>query len=231
MDDPDYHNRIDRHRQSELSEIILGGQDGLVNVLGVLLGVAGATQQTRFVLAAGIAAAVAESLSMAAVAYTATEARRAHYRSELERERRHLERVPEIERDEVREIFRRKGFTGDLLERIVETITANHEVWLALMMTEEHRLHPDQGRSGRAALVVGVSSAVGSLVPLFPYLVLPIGPALWASLALSAATLFSVGAYKAITTVGHWLRSGLELAAIGMVTAAAGYGIGLLFQP
>src|SRR4029453_12501318 len=81
------HDHRDPHRhESRLSEIILGGQDGLVNVLGVILGVAAATSEVRLILAAGLAAAFAESVSMAAVAFTSSRAQRALYESELQRE-------------------------------------------------------------------------------------------------------------------------------------------------
>src|SRR5262249_28628328 len=92
----------DAHRPgSRLSEIILGGQDGLVNVLGVILGVAAATQDTRIVLVAGLAATVAESISMAAVAFTASRAEDALYESERRREHRHIVASPDSEREEI----------------------------------------------------------------------------------------------------------------------------------
>src|SRR6266545_2731275 len=104
------HDHRDPHRhESRLSDVILGGQDGLVNVLGVILGVAAATNDPRIVVAAGMAATFAESLSMGAVAYTSTQADRALYESEMEREHRHIRLVPALERDEIRDIYRGKG--------------------------------------------------------------------------------------------------------------------------
>src|SRR4051794_27844362 len=104
--DVEFHDRADPHRhRSQLSDVILGGQDGLVNALGVTLGVAAATAEPRIVLVAGIAAALAESVSMAAVAYTTRRSDQALYESEAARERRHFERVPALEAEEVREIY------------------------------------------------------------------------------------------------------------------------------
>ena len=227
-----FHERIDPHRaSSRLSEIILGGQDGLVNVLGVVLGVAAATHEPRVVLVAGLAATFAESFSMAAVAYTATEAERALYESERAREHRHLVRVPDIERDEVRRIFERKGLSGPLLDEMVRVITANPEAWVDLMMAEEHRLPPiTRAHALRSALVVGASALVGSLLPLIPFFLFPVTAASWSAVAIAAAILFGVGAYKAVTTVGHWLRSGMEMAGIGIATALVGWAIGLLLR-
>src|SRR5215216_2786549 len=102
-----------------LADIILGGQDGLVNTLGVILGVAAASSDPRIVIAGGLAATFAESISMGAVAYTSTLAEHDHYRSEVERERREIREMPEAEAQEVRTIFASWGFDGELLEQCV----------------------------------------------------------------------------------------------------------------
>jgi VIT1/CCC1 family predicted Fe2+/Mn2+ transporter len=228
----DYHEREDpHHRESPLVDVLLGGQDGVVNVLGVILGVAAATLETRVVLAAGIATAVAESLSMAAVAYTSAIAEGDLYASERAREYRHIANAPALEREEIRELYRKKGFDGELLERIVATITANPDVWVALMMTEEHGRAPVSRRAAlKSAIVVGVAAAVGSLVPIVPFLFMPIRAGAWAAAVVAALTLFALGAYKAKLTALHPARAGLEIAAIGMIAALAGWGVGLLFQ-
>jgi len=227
-----HHEVVDPHGSTErIGEIVLGGQDGLVNVLGVILGVAAATQSTRVVVVAALAAAIAESLSMAAVAYTSSVAEGERYRSERARELRHIAAVPEIEREEVRAMYARKGFSGDLLDRIVETITRDKDVWLAVMMSEEHGLAPvDRRASLRSALVVGSSALVGSILPLLPFAVFSVGLASWAAVLLSGATLFAFGVYKARATIGHPIRGGAELAFIGIASALAAWGIGLLLR-
>lgn len=222
----------ENHRSNRLSDVILGGQDGLVNVLGVILGVAAASQDTRIVLAGGLAATFAESISMAAVAYTSKLAERDFYRSELEREKREIKEVPHMEVEEVREIYRRKGFKGELLEQIVKVITSNEKIWLETMMRDELQLSPvEEKRPFAAAFVVGVSAVVGSFIPLWPFFFLPIPMGIWTSMIVSAIALFLVGVIKARLTIGNWGRSGIEMAVIGMVSALAGYGIGLLFTP
>jgi len=230
--DQEFHDKVDPHRpESSLSDVILGGQDGLVNVLGVILGVAAATSEVRIVLAAGVAAALAESVSMAAVAYTTRSAEQALYEAEIARERRHIERVPDLEAEEVRSIYRQKGFDGELLDRIVATITADKEVWLAVMVAEELRLQPPERRRPiRAALVVGGAALFGSALPLVPFLLVGVRTAMIASVAVTAVTLFIAGAYKSARTVGHWLTGGLELTGIGLAAAAVGWLVGLAFR-
>ncbi|MFQ5340996.1 MAG: VIT1/CCC1 transporter family protein [Anaerolineae bacterium] len=227
-----HHTHIDPHSNaSALADVILGGQDGLVNVLGVILGVAAATGDPRIVMAAGLAATFAESVSMGAVAYTATLAESDFYMSELEREYRHVQEVPTLEQQEIRDIYRRRGFEGELLDRIVDTITANKDVWVAVMMTEEHQLTPtDRQTALRRALVVGVAAVIGSLIPLAPFALLPVKVSMGVSILVSALTLFAVGVYKARATVGRPGKSGLEMALIGTLSAMVGYGVGLLFK-
>jgi predicted membrane protein (TIGR00267 family) len=228
----DYHTRFDPHRRaSGLADIILGGQDGLVNVLGIILGVAAATSDAHIVMIAGLAATFAESVSMGAVAYTSTIAESDFYESEREREYRHINDVPDLEREEIYDIYREKGFKGELLERIVNTITANRDVWVAVMMAEEHQLSPVNRRQAlRAAVVVGLSAIVGSLIPLLPFAFLSVTMSMWASVVVAALTLFVVGVYKARMTVGHPGKSGLEMALIGTLSALVGYVVGVLLK-
>jgi VIT1/CCC1 family predicted Fe2+/Mn2+ transporter len=227
------HTHLDPHQRSVsgLSNIILGGQDGLVNVLGVILGVAAATRDPNIVLVAGLAATFAESVSMGAVAYTSTLADADYYDSELEREMRHIEQASKLERQEVKQIYSQKGFQGTLLEHIVDTITANPDVWVAVMMSEEHQLAPvDRKQAWKIALVVGLSAIIGSLIPLVPFIFLPVTTSMWVSVVITALVLFAVGGYKARMTVGHPGRSGLEMAIIGTLSALVGYAVGVLFK-
>jgi len=227
------HNKMDPHTHaSRLAEVILGGQDGLVNTLGVILGVAAATNDPRIVLAAGMAATFAESVSMGAVAYTSTLAENDLYKSEKEREYRHIRLVPELEVEEIRKVYSSKGFEGEILEKIVEVITSNPDVWVEVMMSEEHQLTPPDRRGGaiKSALVVGIAAIVGSLIPLAPFFLVPVGMSMILAIVISALTLFAVGAYKARITVGHPGKSGLEMAVIGTLSALVGYAVGLLFK-
>lgn len=227
-----HHTQTDPHkRASGLSDFILGAQDGLVNVLGVVLGIAAATNDARIVLVAGLATTFAESISMGAVAFTTTLADADLYQSEREREYRHIIETPHLEVKEIRDIYESKGFKRELLDHIVETITSNQDVWVAVMMAEEHRLAPVDRRTAlRAAWVVGLSAIIGSLVPIAPFLFLPVSTSMWMSVLFTAAMLFGIGVYKARVTIGRPMRSGLEMTAIGIVSAMAGYLVGVLLK-
>ncbi len=219
------------NRGFDLPEIILGGQDGLVNVLGIVLGVAAAANDVRIVVAAGLAAAFAESIAMAGVAYTSTRSQADYYQSEKERERWEIENLPDHEKEEVRQIYKKRGFEGELLEAIVKKITSNKEVWLDLMMSEELKIEPiGKDKAVKAAFIVGLSAIVGSLIPLLPFFVLPLRQSIIVAVVLTAVTLVIVGYYKAKVTVGKPMRSAVEMLVIGMVSAAIGYFVGLIFK-
>lgn len=211
-----------------LRDFILGWQDGLVNVLGILLGVAIATNDIRIVLLAGLSATFAESISMAAVAYTSTKAASEYYEKERQRELREMREVPEIERKEIREIYSKKGFSGKDLDLIVKKICGNKKIWLDVMMSEELKLEKPEGSPVRDALVVGVSAVAGSLLPLLPFFVFAPKTAIVATIIFSAIVLFIAGALKSKFTVIGWKRSGSELALIGIASALVGFVIGLL---
>lgn len=225
-DDLEEHRKLHRPG-STISDVILGGQDGLVNVLGVVLGVAAASGDTRIIVAAALATTFAESLSMAAVAYTSTLADRDFYKGQVEREKDHIRRFSAIEREEIRQIYSAKGFTGKQLDEIVDTITADEERWVDVMLAEELKVSPVEGRGLlKTAAIVGFAAVIGSLIPVAPFFGLPVWMAVWGSIAMAGVSLFIVGAYKATVTVGVWWKAGLQMLAIGLVTALVSYAIG-----
>jgi VIT1/CCC1 family predicted Fe2+/Mn2+ transporter len=225
-----------RHREAHrgtnwLRDVILGGQDGLVNILGIILGVIAGGGSNTVLIVAGFAAAITESISMAAVGYTSSVSERDYYVAERAREAAEIATSPEAERQEVRAIYAAKGFEGRLLDDVVAQITSNHDTWLATMMDDELHLQPvESGTILRTAVVIGIATLIGHLIPLVPFLVLPREPAVIAAIGLSAIALFAVGAYTAVTLVGDWRRTGLKFLAIGLGAAAVGFVIGRLFN-
>lgn len=216
---------------NSLRDVILGGQDGLVNMLGIALGVVAAGGSTHVLVVTGIAAAITESISMGAVAYTSFSSDRDFYRAEKAREQSEISSRPEEEREEIREIYAAKGFKGQLLEDVVSTITSNRETWVSTMMNEELHLQPVAQQSlVQSAVVVTVATLIGHFIPIVPFMVVARTPAIVLAIALSAVTLFGVGVYSAKTLVGDWRKSGLQMVLIGLGAAALGFLIGRLFH-
>jgi predicted membrane protein (TIGR00267 family) len=222
----------EQHRQVNwLRDVILGGQDGLVNILGIILGVIAGGGSKAVLLAAGFAAAITESISMGAVGYTSSVSERDYYAAEQAREAAEIDATPEAERQEIRDIYAAKGFAGELLDRVTDTITANRDRWLATMMDEELHLQPVQSSDiARSAVVITFATLIGHFIPLLPFVWLPRTTALILAVVLSALVLFGVGVYSSVTLVGDWRKNGLKMVAIGLGAAAIGFLIGRLFH-
>jgi vacuolar iron transporter family protein len=201
----------------------------MVNVLGILLGLTAATSDLRLIFVAAFAALGAESISMGAVAYTSTLARRKQYLKEVSREETEMREVPETEKNEVRYVFQKWGYQGEELERLTEMIASKPKAWLEFMMSHELQLEPvGESEPKRSFLVVLSSTIFGSFIPLIPYFLVGKDVLLGAagSVGVSGAFLFVIGFYEARTTVGSLWRSGLQMAAIGLAAGLAGFLIG-----
>jgi VIT1/CCC1 family predicted Fe2+/Mn2+ transporter len=216
-------------RPTLLSNFILGSQDGLVNVLGIILGVSAATTDIRIIIVAALAALGAESISMGAVAYTSTVARARYYSKELKIEEKKIKNKLPSEKEQVREILKLWGYKGKELEGMTQRISSNPKATLEFIMSYKKKLAPvEKSEALRSFIVVGLATIFGSAIPLIPFLffVGNIGSAVIASVIISGAILFLIGVYEAKTTVGSLWKSGLQLAIIGLAAGFAGYLIG-----
>ncbi|MGI0131893.1 MAG: VIT1/CCC1 transporter family protein [Thermoplasmata archaeon] len=212
-----------------LSDFILGSQDGIVNVLGIILGLSAATHDVRIILVATLAALGAESIAMGAVAYTSTLSRRRLYLSEVRREQVEMRDVPHIERAEVRTVLIDWGYEGAELEQMLDGICRNPKAMLEFMMAFELKLAPVEATAPRAsAYVVGGATVLGHLIPLVPFFFVGSDILLGATLSVvaSGVSLFAIGWYEATVTVGRWWSNGLQMVVIGLAGGFAGYLIG-----
>src|SRR4029077_20078387 len=214
-----------------LRDVILGGQDGLVNILGIILGVVAGGGDRTVLISAGFAAAITESISMGAVGYTSTTEDRDYFAAQKKVEEMAVEDDRDLECQEIEALYRDKGFSGDLLDQVVATITANRDRWVGTILSEERHLQPVENSDIlRSSAVITVATLIGHLIPLLPFLFLSRHVAIIVGIALSAAALFGVGAYTALTRVGSWWKSGVRMIAIGLGAAAIGFAIGRLFK-
>ncbi|HEV2339200.1 MAG TPA: VIT1/CCC1 transporter family protein [Patescibacteria group bacterium] len=226
------HKAGETHKlENPLRDIILGGQDGLVNALGIILGIAAVTPDVHILIATVLAATCAESISMGAVAYTSALSQKDHYESEKQKELKEIENEPEMEKEEIRQLYEAKGFQGKVLEEITETITKDKHLWLMTMMRDELNLQQiDMKNVLKSSVIVTIATAIGHLIPLLPFFFVYHQTGIVVSLIVSAITLFLVGWYQAVTLVGSWWRSGIRMVIIGIGAAFVGYIIAKLFH-
>ena len=218
-------------KENSLRDVILGGQDGLVNALGIILGVMVATADVKVLIATVIAATIAESISMGAVAYTSALAQRDYYLSERAIESEEVDKFPEMEKEELRRIYEEKGIKGKALEEIIDVISSDKKIWLDVMMAEELQIAPVNTKDVlKSSVIVTIATAIGHIIPLIPFFFFDPGASLITAIIISTITLFAVGIYQAVTLVGSWWKSGLRMVLIGMGAAFAGFLIAKLFH-
>jgi VIT1/CCC1 family predicted Fe2+/Mn2+ transporter/rubrerythrin len=216
-------------RLAGIREVVFGGQDGLISTTTLVAGIAATTAQNVVVLVAGTISAIAGALSMAVGSYLASRAQRQLYESELANEQREIAEKPGEEMAELLASLIGRGMPRRDAIEIMQRIAAHPGLMLEMLSAFELGLVPASLSSPtRDALVTGLAFVVGSAVPLFPFIMLGIKPALVTAMLLAVAALFALGAVKAWLSGRPMLTSGLEVVLLGGAAGAFGYGLGLL---
>ena len=216
-------------RLSRIREFVLGAQDGLLVPLGVVTGMAAASPSRSLIIVAGLAEAVAGAVAMGSGSYLASEAEEALYAAEIRDEGREVLDAPQREIAELALVLEDEGLARPDAERVAVGLAANPNVFLRTKVEKELGLSPDAGGAALGdALVVGLTYLGAAIVPLWPYLFFPITTALVISLACTLAALFALGLIKGRVARMSLVRSGLQVAIVGSVSAGIGFAIGHL---
>ena len=210
------------HQPSYLRDFIYGAIDGAVTTFAVVSGVAGADLSSGIVLVLGFANLIADGFSMAASNFLGVRADEQSRERIRAIEHDHIARHPAGETEEIRQIFREKGFADADLERAVEIITANERRWVDTMITEEYGLALDGPRAGKAAATTFVAFVLVGFIPLAPFLFGVENAFTW-SAVLTGVSFFAVGAWKSRFVLQGWLMAGLETLALGGGAAVLAY--------
>jgi VIT1/CCC1 family predicted Fe2+/Mn2+ transporter len=209
-------------------DVIFGANDGLVSILALVAGVYGALTESHPILIAGIAGAVAGAISMGAGAYLSAKSEKEV--TEKENERKGIKRrgTPEEEREKLVRLYEARGFKRRDAEAVADRVAEQVESKELYTIGEELGLSSEESWPPvKAAVFTGLSFAVVSLIPILPFAFMQVNPAVITAAIASITCLFIVGASKAIFSRKSWLRSGLEMMAIGTLAAAATYAIGM----
>jgi VIT1/CCC1 family predicted Fe2+/Mn2+ transporter len=215
-------------KENVVSDAVLGGVDGCVTTFAVVSGVVGAGLSPSVALVLGFANLIADGFSMAVSNYESIKTDHDFIQSIRETEKEHIEKIPEGEREEIRQIYMNKGFSGDVLEEIVNTICADRQLWIETMLTEEHGVRRTSRNPLRAAVAIFISFvAVGSM-PLLPFLFseLQREAQFVLSATLAAVMFFSIGALKSWVFSKPAIRSGFATLLTGSTAAALAYLVG-----
>ena len=210
-------------------DVIFGANDGLVSILALVAGVYGAITETHPILIAGIAGAVAGAISMGAGAYLSAKSEKEVTEKESDRKGIKGKGTPEEEKKKLVKFYEARGFKRQQAEAIADKVAQQAESRDSYTLGEELGLTSEESwPPAKAALFTGLSFAVVSLIPILPFAFMEVNPAVMTAVIASIACLFGVGASKAIFTRKSWVRSGLEMMAIGALASLATYAIGLV---
>lgn len=212
-----------------LREWVYGGIDGVVTTFAIVAGVTGASLAPVIVVILGLANLIGDGFSMAAGAFSSARTDADIYEKLRRIENNHINKDPDGEKEEIRQIYAAKGFEGEDLERLVAIITDNRDVWIDVMMNEEYGIT----RELKSPLKIGghtfAAFVVFGFIPLLPFF-LRIEYAFTWALVMAAVTFFAIGSIKSRWAVHPWWRQGAETFFIGSVAAGLAFLIGYALQ-
>jgi VIT1/CCC1 family predicted Fe2+/Mn2+ transporter len=211
-----------------LRNLVYGFNDGLTANFGLVAGVIGATAlaQDHAIIVAGVAGLIADSLSMGASGYLAAKSEQEVYANEIAMEKEEIALMPELERDELALIYEAKGMAKDASYALATEVMGNPARMLAEQVQGELKIGGHEQSPWREGWVTGLATAVGALIPVFPFFILHGSTAIALSFALAMASHFGVGAARSVFTGRGVFRSGLDMFVVGVGVAVIGYYVG-----
>ena len=223
---------IDRERWrvaslTRLREVVFGAQDGIISTLALVTSVAVAVEGTSIVLVAGLAGALAGMISMATGAYLGSRAEQDVRRAEIAQEAMELETKPAEELAELTVIFQREGKSYDEARHLADEIAQDKDMWLRTLVEKELGISPDETSNPvKDGLAMASSFIVAAFVPIVPHMILDGGVAIGVSIAAALVGLFVLGMGKGRLVQRSPVLQGLEILAIGAVSAGIGFALG-----
>ena len=211
-----------------ISGAIYGANDGLAAVFGIVAGVSGATGGSSSVLTAGLAGAIASALSMATGAFLAERSESEVMAANIERERQEIAEHPEEEKEELSLFYQLKGIDEKTADQLAERMAEHPDAMLQTLSVEEFGgTAAGGGDPVQAAAAAGISTGLGAIVPVIPFMITTGTAAIVAAAAISLVAHFLVGAAKSLVTLRTWWAAGLEMTLAGVIVGGATYAIGL----
>lgn len=220
--------------QEYLREFVYGGIDGAVTTFAVVAGGYGANLDPGILIILGFANLLADGFSMSVGAYLSAKSERDNFDKHEKIEYWEIENLPEIEREEIADIYREKGFKGELLDKIVDHICSDKDLWVAEMMKDELGMMRDSKSPFKIGLATLISFILVGLIPLLVYLwdfffPIQINTFLWTSILTTFAFVI-VGWLKSIVNQTSAARSITETVALGVLAAVVAFYVGDILE-
>jgi VIT1/CCC1 family predicted Fe2+/Mn2+ transporter len=231
--DTHLHHKEEHLTSSEwISDVVIGMSDGLTVPFALAAGLSGAVDSTNIIVIAGIAEIAAGSIAMGLGGYLSGKTEQDHYNNELKREYHEVDTLRHVEIKETKEFFANLSLSEELQEQATQEVAKDRDKWVEFMMKYELGLDkPDPKRARKSAMNIGLSYAVGGLVPLSPYFFVdaPL-TGLQFSAVLTLLCLFVFGWFKSKITGVHPFWGAVRVTLIGAMAAAAAFGVAKIFE-
>src|SRR5713101_6936781 len=211
-----------------LRNVVYGFNDGLTANFGLVAGVIGAAVQPHVILISGVAGMIADALSMGASGYLAAKSEQEVYAHEIAMEKEEISLMPEIEEEEIALVYQTKGVEAARARQMASELMSNPARALDEQVREELKIGAARSTPLQEGWITGVATAVGALIPVGPFLVLPGRAAVWTAFGVAMVSHFAVGGARSFFTGRGVLRSGLVMFVVGLGVAAVGYVVGNL---
>ncbi len=221
--------------QEYLGEFVYGGIDGCVTTFAVVAGSVGANLESAVIIILGFANLFADGFAMSVGAYLSTKSTKDNYRKHERIEYWEVDHLPEVEREEIRDIYREKGFDGELLEQVVDVITADKDRWVDVMMKEELGMMEESKSPFMMGLVTYISFILIGLIPLMVYVWDYVGNFvlgnlfLWSCIFTGLGFLI-IGFFKSFVTQTSKWKGIAETLILGVIAALVSYFVGDLLE-
>lgn len=233
---PDYRRREELYHQHQagtyIKDLIYGANDGIITTFAVVAGATGASLSPMVVIILGLANLFADGLSMGAGNFLGIKSERDYQKAQRKKEEWEIDHLRNLEVQEIRDIYTKRGFEGKDLENAVAITIADRKRWVDVMMRDELGIIEEVKDSPlKHGLATFLAFVLAGLVPLLAYL-LPLAGNLTfkVSLLLTALALFLIGALRCRVTLVKWWRGGLEMLSAGSGAAIAAYFIGFFIE-
>lgn len=215
-----------------ISDAILGGIDGCVTTFAVVSGTVGAGLPATIALVLGFANLLADGFSMAISNYESIKAQQEFKDSLRQSEQMHIDQVPAGEREEIRQIFQQKGFKGEALDQVVETICKDPDVWIETMLTEEHGIQKAASNPCKSAAITFLAFLLVGAIPLIPFLIPDLAPQrqFLFSAGLAGLMFFTIGTLKSMIVSKPAIRTGLKTLFTGGTAAGLAFLAGHILR-
>ncbi len=220
--------------EAYLGEFVYGGIDGCVTTFAVVAGAVGAGLSSSIIIILGFANLLADGFAMSVGAYLSSKSEKDNYEKHKQLEYWEVDNLPEVETEEIRDIYRAKGFEGDLLEQIVSVITSDKDRWVDVMMKEELNMMEETKSPLKMGAVTYFAFILIGLIPLLTYVwdyFSPLGTNLFLiASCLTACGFIIVGIFKTYITETPVWKGILETLLLGAIAAAVSYFVGDLLE-